>query len=138
MRFCGATGEGDNAHFDDWGVGCGSSGYRSSIRASAISIGEGVVARGTSGERTTKMVKWVGVGDSNICGRLPVLVGGYNSSDVDEVSFDDAVGVDEGRTVCSGPNESGAVGYGVVGPVDPSEYSDIVRLFDIGDSAGGE
>ena len=39
--------------------------------------------------------------------------GGYDSSDVDEILFDDAVGVDEGGTVCSCSNKSGAVGYGV-------------------------
>ena len=42
-------GEGEAARFDVWGVGDGSSGYRSSMSASAISIGEGVVAGGTSG-----------------------------------------------------------------------------------------
>ena len=42
-----------------------------------------------------------------------MLASGCDSSDVDEVSFDDAVGVDEGGTVCSCSNESGAVGYGV-------------------------
>ena len=106
-------GEGEAARFDVWGVGGGSSGYRSSMRASAISIGEGIVPGGMSGERATEMIKWVGVGDGNICGGLPVLVGGYDSSDVDEVSLDDAVGVDEGGTVCSCSNKSGEVGYGV-------------------------
>ena len=84
------------------------------------------------------MVKWVGVGDSDVCGRLPVLGGGYNSPNVDEISFDDAVGVDEGGVVCSCSNDGGVVGYGVIGSVDASEYSDIVKLFDIGDGAGGE
>ena len=84
------------------------------------------------------MLKWVGVGDSNICGRLPVLAGGCDSSDVDKISFDDAVGVDKGGAICSCSDNGGTVGYGVVGPVDASEYSDIVRLFDIGDGAGGE
>ena len=59
------------------------------------------------------MLKWVGVGDGGVYGRLLVLAGGYDSSDVDEVSFDDAVGIDEGGTVCSCSNKSGAVGYGV-------------------------
>ena len=45
---CG-MGEGEAARFDVWGVGSGSSGYRNSMRASAISIGEGVVTGGTSG-----------------------------------------------------------------------------------------
>ena len=48
MRFCEVTGEGDRVRFSGW-VGCGSSGYRSSMRASAISIGEGVVTGGMSG-----------------------------------------------------------------------------------------
>ena len=42
-------GEGEAARFNGWGVGCGSSGYRSSMSASAISIGEGVVVGGISG-----------------------------------------------------------------------------------------
>ena len=138
MRFCGMTGEGDNVRFNVWGVGCGSSGYLSSMSASAISIGKGVVAGGMSREHATEMLKWVGIGDSGVCGRLPVPVGGCDSSDVDEISFDDAVGVDEDGAVCSCSNNGGAVGYGVVGLIDPSEYSDIVRLFDIGDGAGEE
>ena len=59
------------------------------------------------------MLKWVGVGDSGVCGRFPVLAGGYDSSDVDEISLDDAVGVDKGGAGCSCSDESGAVGYGV-------------------------
>ena len=114
MRFCGATGKGDGAHFNDWGVGCGSSGYRSSMSASAISIGEGIVVGGISERRAIEMFKWVGVGDSNICGRLPVLMGGCDSSDMDEVSLDDAVGVNEGGIICSCSNEGGTVGYSVV------------------------
>ena len=106
-------GEGEAARLSGWGVGSGSSGYRSSMRASAISIGEGVVAGGMSGERAINMLRGVGIGDSSVCGRLPVLAGGYDSSDVDEISFDNAVGVDEGGTVCSCSNKSGAVGYGV-------------------------
>ena len=138
MHFCDVTGKGDGARFNDWGIGCGSSGYRSSMSASAISIGEGVVVGGTPGERAIKTFKWVGVGDSNICGRLPVFMSGYDGSDVDEVSLDDAVGVNEGGVICPSSNGGGAVGYGVVGPVDASEYSDIVRLFDIGGGAGDE
>ena len=98
----GGRGEGEAARFNDWGVGSGSpSGYRSSMRASAISNGEGVVVRGIPGERATEMLKWVGVGDSGVCGRLPVLAGGCDSSDVDEVAFDNAVGVDKGGLACS-------------------------------------
>ena len=108
------TGKGDSACFNDWGVGCGSSGYCSSMRASAISIGEGVVAGGMSRERATDMLKWVGVGDSNVCGRLPVFAGGCDSSNVDEILLDDAVGVNEGGAICSCSNKGGAVGYGVV------------------------
>ena len=108
------------------------------MRALAISIGEGVVARGMSRERTTEIFKWVGVGDSKVYGELPVLAGGYDSPNVDKVSLDDAVGVDKGGAICSCSNNSGAVGYGVVGLVDVSEYSDIIRLFNIGDGAGEE
>ena len=138
MRFCGMTGEGDGACLNDWGVGCGLSGYRSSMSASAISIGKGIVAGGMSRERATKMLKWVGVGDSGVCGRVPVFVGGCDSPDVDEISFDDAVGVNEGGAICSCSDNGRAVGYGVAGLVYASEYSDIVRLFDIGDGAGEE
>ena len=105
-------GEGEAVRFNVW-VGGGSSGYRSSLRASAISIGEGVVAGGIPGECTIEMLKWVGVGDSSVCGRLLVFAGGYDSSDVDKISFDDAVGVDKGGIVCSCSNKSGAVGYGM-------------------------
>ena len=132
------TGEGDGARLNDWGFGCGSSGYCSSMRASAISIGEGVVTGGMSGECATKMLKWVGVGDSGVCRRVPVFAGGCDSPDVDEVSFNDAVGVNEGGAICSCSNNGRAVGYGVAGLVDTSEYSDIVRLFDIGDGTGEE
>ena len=51
-----------------------------------------------------------------------MLLSGYDSSDVDEVLFDNAVGVDEGGVVCSCSNNGGTVGYGVIGPVDASEY----------------
>ena len=67
-----------------------------------------------------------------------MLTGGCDSPDVDKVLLDDAVGVDKNGVVCSCSNKDGAVGYGVVGLIDPSEYSDIVRLFDIGDGTGGE
>ena len=132
------TGEGDSARFNDWGVGDRLSGYRSSMRALAISIGEGIVIGGMSGERAIEMLKWVGVGDSSVCGRLLVPAGGYDSSDVDEISFDDTVGINEGGSICSCSPNDGAVGYGVVRLVDASEYSDIVRLSDIGDGAGKE
>jgi len=57
-RLHGVRGEGEAARFNDWGVGNGSSsGYHSSMRASAISRGEGVVVRGMLGERTTEMLK---------------------------------------------------------------------------------
>jgi len=135
----GGRGEGEAARFNDWGVGSGSSsGYRSSMRASAISNGEGVVIRGTPEERVTEMFKWVGVGDSGICGRLLVSVGGCDSSDVDEVAFDNAVGVDKGGLACSCSDEGGAVGYGVTRLVNTGEYSDVVKLFDIGNGTGGE
>ena len=43
-------GEGGAARFNDWGVGSvSSSGYRSSMNASAISTGEGVVVGGMFG-----------------------------------------------------------------------------------------
>ena len=128
--------EGEAARFDGRGVGSGSSGYRSSMRASAISIGEGVVAGGMSGERATEMLK--GVGDSGVCGRVSVFASGYDSSNVDEFSLDDTVGVDKGRAGCSCSNNSGGVGYGVARPMGTSEYSDVVRLFDIVKSTGVE
>ena len=54
----GIRGEGEAARFNNWGVGSGSSsGYRSSMRASAISNGEGIVVRGIPGERATEMLK---------------------------------------------------------------------------------
>ena len=132
-------GEGEVARFNGWGVGSGSlSGYRSSMIASAISSGEGVVVGGTPEERATEMFKWVGVGDSGICGRLLVSAGGCDSSDVDEFSFDDAVGVDKGGLACSCSDESGTVGYGVTRLVNTGEYSDVVKLFDIANGAGGK
>ena len=138
VRLGWVMGEGEAARLSSWGVGCGSSGYLSSMSASAISIGEGVVAGGMSGERATEMLKWVGVGDSGVCGRLPVFVGGYDGSDVDEISLDDAVGVDKGGAGCSCSNNCGGVGYGVARPIGTSEYSDVIRLLDIVDSAGEE
>jgi len=73
-RLRGIIGEGEAAHFNGWGVGSGSSsGYRSSMRASAISRGEGVVVGGMSGERITEMLEWVGVGDSGVCGRFVMI-----------------------------------------------------------------
>jgi len=135
----GVRGEGEAARFNGWGVGSGSSsGYRSSMRASAISRGEGIVVRGMPGERTTEMFKWVGVGDSGVCGRLPVLAGGCDGSDVDEVVFDNAVGVDKGRFACSCSDEGGAVGYGVTRLVNTGEYSEVIKLFDIVSGTGGE
>ena len=96
----GVRGEGEATRFNDWRVGSGSSsGYRSSMRASAISMGEGVVVGGIFEERATEMLKWVGVGDSGVCGRLPVLAGGCDGSNVDEVAFDNTVGVDKGGLV---------------------------------------
>ena len=109
----GVRGEGEAARFNDWGVSGGSSGYRNSMRASAISRGEGVVIGGMSGECATEMLKWVGVGDSGVCGRLPVFASGYDSSDVDEVAFDDTVCVDKGRVACSCSDKGGMVGYGI-------------------------
>jgi len=138
-HLCGIRGEGEAARFNGWGVGSGSSsGYRSSMRASAISNGEGVVVRGIPGERATEMLKLVGVGDSGVCGRLPVIVGGCDGSDVDEVSFDNAVGVDKGGLACSCSDEGGTVGYGVTRLVNAGEYSEVVRLFDIANGTGGE
>jgi len=127
------------ACFNNWGVGSGSSsGYRSSIRASAISRGEGAVIRGMPGERATEMLKWVGVGDSGVCGRLPVFAGGCDGSDVDEVAFDNAVGVDKGGLACPCSDEGGVVGYGVTRLVNTGEYSEVAKLLDIGDGTGGE
>jgi len=137
-RLRGVKGEGEAARFNGW-VGSGSSsGYRSSMMASAISRGEGVVVGGISGERTTEMLKWVGVGDSGVCRRLPVLAGGYDSSDVDEIAFDDAVGVDKGGLACSCSDKGGAVGYGVTRLVNTGEYSEVAKLLDIVNGTGGE
>jgi len=134
----GIRGEGEVARFNGW-VGSGSSsGYRSSMRASAISRGEGVVVRGMPGERSIKMLKWVGVGDSSVCGRLPVFAGGCDGSDVDEVAFDNAVGVDKGGLACSCSDEGGVVGYGVTRLVNTGEYSEVAKLLDIVDGAGGK
>jgi len=135
----GIKGEGEAALFNGWGVGCGSSsGYRSSMSASAISNGEGVVVRGTPGKRATEMLKWVGVGDSGVCGRLLMLAGGCDGSDVDEIAFDNAVGVDKGGLACSCSDKGGAVGYGVTRLVNTGEYSEVVKLFDIVGGTGGE
>ena len=108
------------------------------MRASAISNGKGIVVRGIPGERATEMLKWVGVGDSSVCGRLPVLAGGCDSSDVDEVTFDDTVGVDKGGIACSCSDEGGAVGYGVTRLVNTGEYSEVAKLLDIVNGTGGE
>jgi len=108
------------------------------MRASAISSGEGIVVRGIPGERATEMLKWVGVGDSGVCGGLLVLAGGCDSSDVDEVAFDDAVGGDKGGFACSCSDEGGVVGYGVTRLVNTGEYSEVTKLFDIVNGAGGE
>ena len=135
----GVRGEGEAARFNDWGVGDrSSSGYRSSIRASAISRGEGVVVEGIFGERSTEILKWVGVGDSGVCGRLLVFASGCDSSDVDKFAFDNAVGVDKGGLACSCSDEGGAVGYGITRLVNTGEYSEVVKLFDIVDCAGRE
>ena len=134
----GIKGEGEAARFNGWGVGGGSSGYHSSMSASAISSGEGVVDRGTSGERATEMFKWVGVGDSGVCGRLLVSAGRCDGSDVDKVLFDNAVGVDEGGLACSCSDKGGAVGYGVTRLVNMGEYSEVAKLLDIANGAGGE
>ena len=138
-RLRGIKGEGEAAHFNSWGVGSGSSsGYRSSMMASAISRGEGVVVRGMSGERATEILKWVGVGDSGVCGKLLVLTGGCDSSDVDEIAFDNAVGVDKGGLACSCSDEGGAMGYGVTRLVNTGEYNEVAKLLDIVNGAGGE
>jgi len=132
-------GEGEAACFDNWGVGSRfSSGYRSSMRASAISRGEGIVVRGIPGERAIEMFKWVGVGDSGVCGRLLVFVGGCDGSDVDKVAFDNAVGVDKSGFACSCSDEGGAVGYGVTRLVNTGEYSEVAKLLDIVGCAGRE
>jgi len=139
MRLHGIRGEGEVAHFNDWGVGSGSSsGYCSSMRASAISNGEGVVVRGIPGERATEMFKGVGVGDSGVCGRLLVLAGGCDGSDVDKIASDNAVGVDKGGLACSCSNEGGTMGYGVARLVNTGEYSEVTKLFDIVNGTGGE
>jgi len=135
----GIKGEGEAACFNGWGVGSGlSSGYRSSMSASAISNGEGIVIRGTPGERATEMLKWVGVGDSGVCGRLLMLVGGCDGSDVDEIAFDNAVGVDKGGLACPCSDEGGVVGYGVTRLVNTGEYSDVAKLLDIVNGTGGK
>ena len=138
VRLHGIRGEGEAARLTGWGVGSGSSGYRNSMRASAISIGEGVVVGGMSGERASEMLKWVGVGDSGVCGRLPVLAGGCDGSDVDKVAFDNAVGVDKGGLACSCSDKGGAVGYGVTRLVNMGEYSGVAKLLDIVNGTGGE
>jgi len=138
-RLCGIIGEGEAACFNGWGVGSGSlSGYCSSMRASAISRDGGVVVGGMSGERVTEMLKWVGVGDSGVCGRLPMLAGGCDGSDVDKVTFDNAVGVDKGGFACSCSNEGGAVGYGVTRLVNAGKYSEVAKLLNIVNGAGGK
>jgi len=108
------------------------------MRASAISNGEGVVVKGMPGERATKMFKWVGVGDSGVCGRLSVLVGGCDGSDVDKIAFDNAVGVDKGGLTCPCSDEGGAVGYGVTRLVNTGEYNKVAKLLDIVGCAGRE
>jgi len=108
------------------------------MRPSAISNGEGVVVGGIFGDRATEMLKWVGVGDSGVCGRLPVLAGECDGSDVDEVAFDNVVGVDEGGLVCSCSDEGGVMGYGVTRLVNTGKYSEVVKLFDIVNGTGGE
>jgi len=131
--------EGEAARFNDWGVGSGSSsGYRSSMRASAISRGEGVVVRGIPGEHATEMLKRVGVGDSGVCGRLPVLAGRCDGPDVYKVAFDNAVGVDKGGLACSCSDEGGVVGYGVTRLVNTGEYSEVAKLLDIVNGTGGK
>jgi len=135
----GVRGEGEAARFNNWGVGSGSSsGYCSSMRASAISNGEGVVVWGIPGERATEMLKWVGVGDSGVCGRLLVFTGGCDGSDVDEVAFDNAVGVDKGGLACSCSDEGGAVGYGVTRLVNTGEYNEVAKLLNIVNGTGGK
>ena len=139
MRLHGVGSEGEAARLNDWGISGGSSsGYRNSMRASAISRGEGVVVGGISREHATEMLKWVGVGDSGVCGGLLVLAGGCDSSDVDEIAFDNAVGVDKSGVACSCSDEGGAVGYGVTRLVNMGEYSEVAKLLDIVDCAGRE
>ena len=108
------------------------------MSASAISNGEGIVVRGIPGGHATEMLKWVGIGDSGVCGRLLVLAGGCDGSDVDEIAFDNAVGVDKGGLACPCSDEGGAVGYGVTKLVNTGEYSEVIKLFNIVDGAGGE
>jgi len=108
------------------------------MRASAISSGEGVVVGGISGERATEMLKWVGIGDSGVCGRLPVFAGGCDGSDMDKVAFDNAVGVDKGGLACSCSDEGGAVGYGITRLVNTGEYSEVAKLLDIVNGTGGK
>ena len=135
----GVRGEGETACFNNWGVGSGSlSGYCSSMRASAISRGEGVVVVGTPGECAIEMLKWVGVGDSGVCGGLPVLAGRCDGSDVDKIAFDNAVGFDKGGLACSCSDDGGTVGYGVTRLVNTGEYSDATRLLVIVNGTGGE
>jgi len=138
VRLRGVRGEGEVACFNDWGVGSRSSGYHSSMRASAISRGKGVVVGGISGERTIEMLKWIGIGESGVCGRLLVIAGGCDSSDVDEIVFDNAVGVDKGGLACSCSDEGRAVGYGVTRLVNAGEYSEVTKLFNIVNGAGGK
>jgi len=139
VRLHRVRGEGEAARFNNWGVGSGSlSGYRSSMRASAISRGEGVVVEGMPGDFVTEMLKWVGVGDSGVCGRLPVPVGGCDSSDMDKFTFDNTVGIDKGGLACSCSDEGRVVGYGITRLVNTGEYSEVVKLFDIVDCAGGK
>jgi len=108
------------------------------MRASAISNGEGIVVRGIPGERATEMLKWVGVGDSGVCGRLLVFASGCDGSDMDEVAFDDTVGINKGGLACSCSDEGRAVGYGVARLVNTGEYSEVAKLLDIVNGAGGE
>jgi len=108
------------------------------MRASAISRGEGVVVGGILRERVTEMLKWVGVGDSGVCGRLLVSAGGCDSSDVDEIALDDAMGIDKGGVACACSDEGGAVGYGVTRLVNTGEYNKVVKLFDIVNGTGGK
>jgi len=106
------------------------------MTASAISNGEGIVVGGMSRKHITEML--IGVGDSGVCGRLLVSVGGCDGSDVDEIAFDNAVGVDKGGFACSCSDKGGAVGYGVTRSVNTCEYSEVAKLLDIVDGTGGE
>jgi len=67
-----------------------------------------------------------------------VLAGRCDGSDVDKVAFDNAVGVDKGGLACSCSDEGGAVGYGVTRLVNAGEYSEVAKLLDIVNGAGGE